>query len=501
MGISDQAIGFTHEDQYCAARELFATAGYSEEGIHKYLGGRPATPIAAEIPPLVLPAVGGTDLEILMRLFLLGLPADIGSVRKIFQPMSLEDWCEAGITKVSGEEVVPQLKIVPYQQFLMASDLPTSLAKNSDKNNDYVMGIAGSSLTIAQSTIRRQVGSTLDLGTGCGIQAFLASAHSDHVCAVDQNPRAVYLTRFNAALNGVNNIECFEGDLFTPVQGKKFDLIVSNPPFVISPEFRAQYRDGGMEGDQFCQRIIAEAPEYLADNGFCQIICNWAQKKDEEWQDRLSTWFAGNGCFVWAMRGKTMSLDEYTRTWNQSGREESFGKTYREWMAYFEREQIESIGAGVITMRRSPDGQSGFRAEEAPPLNGPIGDDLQEGFRLCDFLQSVPEDRQLLDQKMRVAPHVKLTQEFKPSDQGWQTTQLRVVRTKGFGYSTDVDSETANIMHMSNGARTLGDVIQETARQRKVSAESLASSTLPRLRNLIARAFMVPAGDVGNQED
>jgi methylase of polypeptide subunit release factors len=57
------------------------------------------------------------------------------------------------------------------------------------------------------------VGSVLDLGAGCGIQALLAARHADRVVASDLNPRAVGIAAFNAALNEVA-VDCVEGDLF-----------------------------------------------------------------------------------------------------------------------------------------------------------------------------------------------------------------------------------------------------------------------------------------------
>ena len=153
---------------------------------------------------------------------------------------------------------------------VIACDLPGRLLTADSR--DYVMGIGGSSLTLANLTVRRHSGTTLDLGTGCGFQAFLAARHSDCVIAVDQNRRAVELSAFNARLNGFPCVECREGDLFGPVEGITFDLIVSNPPFVISPETRYIYRDSGMAGDEICRRIVREAPRFLNENGICQIL-------------------------------------------------------------------------------------------------------------------------------------------------------------------------------------------------------------------------------------
>jgi len=58
---------------------------------------------------------------------------------------------------------------------------------------------------------------------------------------------------------------CVEGDLFGPALGKSFDLVISNPPFVVSPERRYIYRDSDLEGDEICRKIVREAPRFLSE--------------------------------------------------------------------------------------------------------------------------------------------------------------------------------------------------------------------------------------------
>ena len=96
----------------------------------------------------------------------------------------------------------------------------------------------------------------LDLGTGCGIQALLAAKHSARVVATDVNERALAFAAFNAALNGIDVVEFRQGDLFEPVAGERFGLLVANPPYVISPDATYTYRDSGVPRDELCRRIV-----------------------------------------------------------------------------------------------------------------------------------------------------------------------------------------------------------------------------------------------------
>ncbi|HKU02226.1 MAG TPA: methyltransferase, partial [Arthrobacter sp.] len=111
--------------------------------------------------------------------------------------------------------------------------------------HDHVLGIGQASTTLVQTTIRRHTERALDLGTGCGIQAFHLLHHCQHVTATDISERALAYARFNILLNAgelsvdperlEDRVSLRLGSLLEPVAGEEFGLVVSNPPFVITP--------------------------------------------------------------------------------------------------------------------------------------------------------------------------------------------------------------------------------------------------------------------------
>ena len=144
---------------------------------------------------------------------------------------------------------------------------------------DHVLGIGGATTSLLKATLRTPVESALDLGCGCGIQALYLATHATRVVATDLSSRACEITRFNAALNGVE-LDVRQGSLFEPVEGEEFDLIASNPPFVITPDsLRSsgvlEYRDGGMSRDHLVRTVIRESPNYLKPGGVTQLLANW----------------------------------------------------------------------------------------------------------------------------------------------------------------------------------------------------------------------------------
>lgn len=111
----------------------------------------------------------------------------------------------------------------------------------------------------------------LDLGTGSGVGAVFASRRGAQVTAVDINPLAVRCAQINALLNDVSDrVRVIEGDLFEPVFGQKFDLILFNPPFYRGNP--ADDRDHAWRSQDIFERFVSQLNSYLSPNGRCLLI-------------------------------------------------------------------------------------------------------------------------------------------------------------------------------------------------------------------------------------
>ncbi|MFF8831001.1 HemK2/MTQ2 family protein methyltransferase [Streptomyces sp. NPDC015131] len=116
----------------------------------------------------------------------------------------------------------------------------------------------------------------LDVGTGTGALALMAAGcPGARVTAVDISWRAVLAARLNAWRLGLP-VTVLRGDLTTPVRGRRFDLVLSNPPYVLSP---APLRGGperawnaGADGRQILDRLCADAPGLLTESGVLLLV-------------------------------------------------------------------------------------------------------------------------------------------------------------------------------------------------------------------------------------
>ncbi len=237
------------------------------------------------------------------------------------------------------------------------SDLTPGLdGKPQRVSSDYVLGISPASTSLAQLTRREPVGRSLDLGTGCGVQALHLARHSDSVVATDVNPRALWITEFNLGLNDVSNVDVRDGSFFEPVHGEGFDLIATNPPFVISPATgeRLVYRDSGIPGDRVVEDIVRLAPKHLNPGGWCQILANWSIVSGSSWDERLGGWLDGS-CDALVVQREVADPATYVEMWLKDaglhGGPE-YARRYDTWLSWLSEQGIEGIGFGWINLRR-----------------------------------------------------------------------------------------------------------------------------------------------------
>lgn len=306
-------------------------AGYTTDGVADLLG---EDAYAAFAKGVWWPAARATEralsgdgrrLAAVVRLLLLGSdePADLVSEAL---PTAGVDALRANgvIESVSSGTVRAALDIRPHSDgrhdFFVVSDLDAAL-RAGPVRSDHVLGIGGASVSLARAVIRQPVERALDLGTGCGIQALHLDAHCEQIVATDTNERALALAGATARLNGMS-WDLRAGSLFEPVAGERFDLIVSNPPFVVGAGARDYiYRDSGLVGDTLCHNLIQQVGGHLQPGGTAQIMANWIVRRDADWRDRVRGWLADTGLHAWVVQRELADPVSYVSLWTSDAGE------------------------------------------------------------------------------------------------------------------------------------------------------------------------------------
>ena len=479
-------------------RDRLDAAGFTFAAMTERLGPQAVAQVAAgELAPLVRATRAGDPLDVLLRLFVVGLRAPLAAARAALEPVTVDELGAAGVVGTAGDGVEARIALRPLdgpEGWIVAHDRPP--APGTSPAADHVIGVSASSMALAGATVRRPVASALDLGTGCGIQALFAAAHSDRVVASDVNPRAAALATLTLAINGVGNVEVRNGDLLDPVSGETFGLVVANPPFVISPSERYLFRDGAQPVDELCRTLVRSVPAHLDEGGHFQCLASWAHVAGEDWRDRLAGWFAGTGCDALVLVREALDPAAHAANWlRQTEAPDRWEPEYDRWMTYYEHRRIEAIGLGLVTMRRRAGGDGWFRAEEAAQdFAMPCGDHLGAAFELADLLAAL-DDAGLAATHLRVAPDVVLDERASSADAGWSVTDRRLRQTAGLCREGAVDGAVAAIVAACDGSRPLGTVLDEAARSAGADTGTLARAALPLIRRLVEQGFLLPALD------
>jgi methylase of polypeptide subunit release factors len=348
-----------------ALRRRLEALGYSEARVVELMEGTDwlTSPSDAGIVDRRLPPEG--VFAVAFRLFFLGLDVDALAAEDALTPVSLDSAAAMGLLARDGATVRPRVQLAPVGSLLVASDAGDSLRGPAE----FVTGRTPSTLALLAHTVREPVRTALDVGCGNGAQALAAARHAERVVATDVNPRALAFTRFNAALNGLANVEVREGSWFDPVAGERFDLVVANPPFVVSPDSAFLYRDAGLPGDAGSRRLVAGAAEHLEEGGGAHLICNWVHPPGD-WAAPLRRWVDGLGCDTSVLRFSSRDARGYALDWNAHLEETDpaeFEAIVERWLEHYRALGIEAIGYGVVILRRRSGAANRFHAVTVPP--------------------------------------------------------------------------------------------------------------------------------------
>ncbi len=216
----------------------------------------------------------------------------------------------------------------------------------------YPLGIDSYSLQrlIPRSRFER----ALDLCTGSGIQALTARAGLTH--AVDLSPRAVDFASFNLSLNRPGqNHQVFQGALFKPLPEGRYDLIVTNPPWVPTPDQEIElYRGGGLDGERLTREVVQEVSDWLTQHGQLVMYVEYPRYAGQTYLERERGWLGGSGWGLALVHLRHFSTEEYVAGQVASHTGEQLHQGFDRWMTSYEQAGIEGMSRAVLYCKRSP---------------------------------------------------------------------------------------------------------------------------------------------------
>ncbi len=482
-------------------RDALTAAGYTFDGVSELLG-----PIAHaalgrnETTPGLRATTDGSPLSTLTRLWLLQTPVPLEAAERAL-PGLVDALCAEGILERSVAEVAARVDLRPYGtdgpdggNLWVLGDLTPGLDGGPNRvGPDHVLGISPAATSLAELTLRDPVGSALDLGTGCGVQSLHLAGHARTVVSTDVNKRALWITGLNAALNSVE-FDIREGSFFDPVARDSFDLIVTNPPFVISPATGEQlvYRDSGLPGDRVVEHIVRTAPRHLNPGGTAQILANWAITRDQAWDERIADWFVpaegAPGCDAWVVQREVLDIAAYVELWLKDAGVHGAGDyltRYDTWLSWFEENRIEAVGFGWLNLRNSGAAAPDVRLEEWRwEVEQPLGHEIGAHFASVALLRDLDDDA-LLARRPVLAPDV-VQEAFGPAG-AEDPSQVVLRRQTGMRRARQVDTLIGGLAGAADGELTVGQLLSALA---DLLGSQDLGARLGEVRELVADGFL-----------
>ena len=461
------------------------------EDAHRALGRN-------ETLPALRRTTSGGPLNTLVRLFLLQTPVSRDAADGAL-PGLVDQLCNAGLLEQSVSEVAARMDCRPYatseagqdRDLWVVSDLTPGLdGAPVAVGRDHVLGISSASTSLAQLTMREPIGRALDLGTGCGVQALHLAGHAGHVVATDVNDRALWMTRLNAELNGAD-VEVRDGSFFEPVAGERFNLITTNPPFVISPATgeRLVYRDSGLPGDRVVEHIVRTGPDHLSDGGWLQVLANWAIADGRPWDERLGSWLRED-CDALVVQREVLDPAAYVELWlKDSGHHggPDYAQRYDTWLSWMEETGIEGIGFGWINVRLGADAGRHELIEWPYDVEQPIGPGIHDWGTAVADLRALTDDA-LVGSTLRAREDVQQETVGRPGAEDPEAIVLR--QQRGFRRARTADTVEAAFLGACDGDLSVGQLFGALGQLTGTDAAQLRATYLPVVRELVGEGFL-----------
>jgi SAM-dependent methyltransferase len=431
--------------------------------------------------PMVLAALRdlGDTRALITRVFVYGDTASPAELSEALGAAAVDQLVACNLLRetIPGELDCP-IQVRPVAGLLVASDRPGCAGQ-------AVMPPGPRTAELTRSLPRPPLGKVLDLGTGSGLLALLAADGGATVTATDVNERACTFTSFNAAFNGLA-VEVHAGDLFAPVEGEHFDLVLSQPPFVVQPPDvdATVFAHGGPRGDDLALRLLHDLDRVLAPGG-CAVLRFDAPGTLSDVTSRVRSAVPHDvdvGVFGFKTVGSEMIALGYALLADPTQ-----GSRYRREVTSYSR-HMASLGldrfTGTVTVVHRPEDQRLPVTVSAGGRSAPTWPYVTA--RLAGERLAAAPDSALLSAWLAPLPQARLTAEL-PLDHP-DTGAEYALRYPSDAVPTDVDLDEADasMLQLFVGGRHVASAVEAT------SSDQRAPDVLAFARDALHRGLLVP---------
>ena len=525
--------------QATSLRADLAESGWGVEAVAALLGEAADAALRREIRLPALRAVRAalaagsapSPVAVLTALFMLGEPVPATALDAALPRTAAASAAAIGLVgEPDGAGYVrARVDLRPHEavddagevRWWVASDLG-ELVTGRALAPDHVLGVGGAGLTLAGLTPRTPVRAALDLGCGCGIQTLYLLRHAEYVVATDISTRALAFTAFNAALAGVSvagapdagtesvagsesgsdsgagRLELLRGSLLEPVAGRRFDLIVSNPPFVITPPAvreaglpLMEYRDAG---GPVLPRLVAGLGEHLEPGASAVMLSNWEHRGAGSWRDAVAAWLP-EGLDAWVVEREVQDPVEYAAMWLRDGGltpdrdAEAFDAALEAWIDDFEVRDVRGVGFGYLIVHRPRRPREPWHLLEEVTTSGRgvLGPHVAEVLEARERLAGL-DDEAVADLHPLLAPDVTEERHLIPG--AAEPTVILLRQGGGLGRTLRASTAVAALAGVADGELSVDQIASAVAALTGEDVTALRTEMVEATRRLVTTGLL-----------
>jgi SAM-dependent methyltransferase len=481
-------------DATCAElRERCQVAGYTEDVVAEADAIAPGL-VGREVRPLIHHALRrrGDAAASLARLFAYEAALDESVIRILLGEHLASALLEAGVLLLDEDshQISSRFQLRPFAGLLLVADDPAG-------GRDAVMPAAGTTRLIVQLMPAVIGGSVLDVGCGPGTLALVAARRGAAlVVGTDVNARAIDLACFNARLNDIHAAEFVCGDLVEPVADRRFELIVSQPPFIIQPPdaVAVTFLHGGPSGEEVGLRLLAALPAVMATSARALVLMEAISRPDEPLHARMRATIgeAPVDLLVLAAPGSPPSVQVIAYATLEA---DDGGAAYTAAAGRY-LDQLDRLGAtdfqlGLIILRARPAGDAGRRklAATVPVAALGRGDGAAVDRLLAGLDLAALDDATLEQRAVSTSGFVRWIDERPCPDPLLEPTRSVRFRPGSFGSDLDLSQRRYALAALLDQARTIREATEAHAAVLRQPSESVRPEVLGFVREGLMRGL------------
>lgn len=400
---------------------------------------------------------------------------------------TVDDLLRCGALRSIDDRLQSRLRLMPFAGLLIGSD-------EADASADPVMGPGATTQELLRALPTSMPSRVLDVGCGAGSLALAAkAAGADTVIAVDLDPRAVQLTRFNARLNDLV-LEARQGDLLAPVEGEHFDLVIAQPPFVPQPPSieATTFLHGGQRGDELALRLLEELSAMLSADGRALVLMDTAPPAGQSVTAHLQR-AVGNATQLVIIDAAGHASSELAIGYAAAAHSD-LGPAYaRAALAY--AEHLEALGVegtrhALVSLRSPAPGQPAFAVAVEPRTAHGYDAKALADLDAALALATLPPE-QLLQHAVQVPPRTRLVQAQPLGNQG--TYELRIEFNGGRARDQVLSDAAAMLLELVARTSSIAALVDEYAQACKGDAATVQAAVLDFVRSSLVKGMLMPA--------